>query len=74
MSAFQENALMSFVGIISIAIALTRNPRYMVLSGMSYWLIAPLMFLHGYTRGGRRRRLEQNNAHGAESPLNVPAG
>jgi uncharacterized membrane protein len=73
-SAFQENALMALVGVVSVAIALTRNPRYMTLSGMSYWLIAPVMFLHGYARGRRRKRLEQHLAHDAESPLNVPAG
>ena len=71
-TGFQENALMSLVGAVSIAIALTRNPRYMVLSGMSYWLIAPVMFVHGYARGRRRKRLEQNLALAAESPLDAP--
>jgi uncharacterized membrane protein len=73
-SEIQENALMSLVGVFSIAIALTRNPRYMTLAGMSYWLIAPLMFLHGAFRGRRRRRLARHLAHDAESPLKVPAG
>jgi uncharacterized membrane protein len=72
LSAFQENALMSLVGVASIAIALTRNPRYMTLSGMSYWLIGPVMFLHGYARGRRRKRLERHLAQDAQSPLNVP--
>ena len=45
--------------------------RVEALSGISYWLIAPVMFLHGYARGRRR---EQHLAHDAESPLNVPAG
>ncbi len=71
-SEFQENALMSLVGVVSIALALTRNPRYMMVAGMSYWLIGPVMYLHGYTRGRRRKRLEQHLAHDAESPLNVP--
>jgi uncharacterized membrane protein len=73
-SALQENALMSLVGLVSTAIALTRNPRYMTLAGMSYWLIGPVMYVHGFMRGRRRKRLEQHLAHDAESPLNVPAG
>ena len=68
-SEFQENALMSLVGLVSISIALTRNPRYMTLAGMSYWLIGPVMYVHGHLRGRRRRRLEQHLAHGAEVGL-----
>jgi uncharacterized membrane protein len=71
-SSFQENALMALVGVLSISIALTRNPRYMTLAGMCYWLIGPVMFAHGYARGRRRRRLAQNLARAAESPLNAP--
>lgn len=70
-SEFQENALMSFVGVVSISLALTRNPRYMTLAGMSYWLIGPIMYIHGHLRGRRRKRLEQHLAHDADSPLNV---
>jgi uncharacterized membrane protein len=73
-SSFQENALMSLIGVVSIALALTRNPRYMGLSGMSYWLIAPVLFLHGHMRARRRKRLEQHLTCDAESPLNVPVG
>src|SRR5215204_6607887 len=73
-SSFQENGLMALVGVASLALALTRNPRYTTWAGMSYWLIGPVMYLHGYTRGRRRKRLEQNLAHAAQSPLNVPAG
>jgi uncharacterized membrane protein len=71
-SSFQENALMALVGLFSLALALTRNPRYMTAAGMSYWLIGPVMYLHGYLRGRRRKRLEQNLAHNAQSPLNAP--
>ncbi|HEV7889786.1 MAG TPA: TMEM175 family protein [Pyrinomonadaceae bacterium] len=56
---FQENALMSLVGLFSVAVALTRTHRYMFLSGMSYWLIAPVLFAHGHMRGRRRRALER---------------
>src|SRR5215212_2529794 len=53
-SSFQENALMALVGVGSLALALTRNPRYMTAAGMSYWLIGPVMYLHGHLRGRRR--------------------
>jgi uncharacterized membrane protein len=58
-SWFQENALMSLVGLLSVAIASTRNPRYTFLAGMSYWLIAPVLFIHGFAMGRRRRSLER---------------
>ncbi len=64
-SWFQENALMSLVGVVSIAFALTRNPRYMTISGMSYWLIAPVLFLHGHVRGRRRRSIESRLSDGS---------
>jgi uncharacterized membrane protein len=67
---FQENALMSLVGLVSVAIALTRSPRYMSLSGMTYWLIAPVLFVHGHMRGRRRRALEQRLAQ-AEAPRSM---
>jgi uncharacterized membrane protein len=72
-SSFQENALMSLIGAASVSIALTRNARYMTLAGMSYWLIAPVLFVHGHLRGRRRRRLEQKIAHEDASPLRVTA-
>ena len=72
-SELQENALMSLVGMFSIALALMWNPRYMTLAGMSYWLIGPVMYVHGHLRGRRRKRLEQHLAHDAESPLHVAA-
>lgn len=59
-SSFQENALMSLIGVVSLSIALARHPRYTALAGMSYWLIAPVLFLHGHMRGRRRKRLERN--------------
>lgn len=72
---FQENALVSLIGIFSVAVALTRNPRYMFLSGMSYWLIAPVLFTHGFAMGRRRKRLEARlaGAGGAGVGLNEPA-
>jgi hypothetical protein len=55
-SWFQENALMSLVGVASVALAL--GGRFTAFSGMAYWLIAPILFLHGHLRGKRRRRIE----------------
>jgi uncharacterized membrane protein len=71
---FQENALVSLIGIISFSIAFTRNTRYMFLSGMSYWLIAPVLFTHGFAMGRRRRRLASRLAGGEGIGLNEPAG
>ena len=74
-SSFQENALMSLVGVLSLSIALTRNPRLMTLAGMSYWLIGPALFAHGTWRGRRRRRLERSLAPAGDAPpLDVTAG
>jgi uncharacterized membrane protein len=67
-SWFQENALMSAVGLVSIAIASTRSPRYTFLSGMCYWLIAPVLFVHGSVRGRRRRKLERSLAPDEDAP------
>jgi uncharacterized membrane protein len=72
-SSFQENALMALVGVFSLALALTRNPRYTTVAGMSYWLIGPVMFLHGSFRGRRRKRLEQRLARTDASPLDAPS-
>ncbi len=38
-------------GVIAFAITL--------LAGMSYWLIGPVLFLHGLLAGKRRKRLQQ---------------
>ena len=70
----QENALLTLVGMLSAGIALTRNPRYMFLAGMVYWLIAPILFTHGYAMGRRRRKIEQQLSNSAASPLNAPTG
>jgi uncharacterized membrane protein len=72
---FQENALMALVGVLSITIALARNPRYMIFAGMVYWLIAPVLFLHGWLMGKRRRKIEERLGADASAPsatLNAP--
>ena len=61
-SWLQENALMSMVGLLSVGIALTRNPRYVFFAGMVYWLIAPIQFVHGSMMGKQRKRLVQRAA------------
>jgi uncharacterized membrane protein len=77
-SSLQENALMSLIGVLSVSIALTRNPRYMTMAGMLYWLIGPVLFVHGSVRGRRRRQLEeatarrQNVGPGAPAAEGVP--
>ena len=67
----QENALMSLVGLVSVAIAATRSPHFMFISGMAYWLIAPVLFIHGSLRGRRRRKLERSLAPDDASPANA---
>ena len=72
-SSFQENALMTLIGVLSLSIALTRIPRLTALAGMSYWLIGPVMYIHGSIRGRRRKRLEQNLAPADAPALQAPA-
>ena len=71
-SSFQENALMSLIGVFSLSVALTRNPRYMTMAGMAYWLIGPVLFVHGFARGRRRRRLEQSLAREEAAAFDAP--
>ena len=74
LSSFRENGLMSLIGVFSLALALTRRQPYTTLAGLSYWLIGPVLFVHGHLRGRRRKRLERNLTHEeAPPPLNVPA-
>lgn len=72
LSAFQENALMSLIGVLSLSIALTRNPRLLTLAGMSYWLIGPVLYAHGSIRGRRRKRLAQSPAEDDAPPADAP--
>jgi uncharacterized membrane protein len=76
-AGFQENALMALVGSVSVCIALTRKPSYMILAGMVYWLIAPIQFLHGSVMGKRRRLLEESIARQQQQQqavsLNAPS-
>jgi uncharacterized membrane protein len=68
---FQENALMALVGLLSVGVAATRSPRYMFVSGMAYWLIAPVLFAHGHLRGRRRLTVERSLAPDADARLNA---
>jgi hypothetical protein len=58
--------------VVSVALALTRGGRYTAFSGMAYWLIAPVLFIHGHMRGKRRRRIEARLA-GESVGLNAAA-
>lgn len=68
-TSLQENVLMMLVGLVSVGLAVFGGARFAFFSGMSYWLIAPLLFAHGTLRGARRRKLEERAAAG----LNLPA-
>lgn len=67
----QENALMVLVGALSVLIAVFGGTRHTLLSGMSYWLIAPIQFAHGFAMGSRRRKIEESAAAGG-ARLNAP--
>ena len=72
-SYMQENALMAGVGLLSVGLALTNTQVSSLLSGLCYWLIGPVQYLHGTHRGKSRRQLEQRLAHAEDSQLQVPA-
>ena len=72
-SYMQENALMAGVGLLSVGLALTGSPVSSLLAGLSYWLIGPVQYFHGARRGKIRKRLEQNLADAAPTPLPTPA-
>ncbi len=61
-SLMQENALMAAVGFLSAGLAVTGSVFSSFFAGISYWLIGPVMFLHGHMRGRRRKRLAQTLA------------
>ena len=61
-TSLQENALMTLVGLLSVALAVFGGAHYVFFSGMTYWLIAPLLFAHGTLRGTRRRKIEERAA------------
>ena len=58
----QDNLLNVLVGILSIVVAYAGGPRFGGLAGMVYWLIGPLQFIHGSSRGRRRKKLETDFA------------
>jgi len=69
----QENALMVSVGALSVAVAVFGGTRHVLLSGMVYWLIAPIQFAHGFAMGRRRRRLEARAAAAPVAELGASA-
>lgn len=69
----QENALMVLVGALSVAIAIFGGVRHTLLSGMTYWLIAPIQFAHGFAMGRRRRKVAERAAVEESVALNADA-
>jgi uncharacterized membrane protein len=65
-SYVQENALMALVGLLSTGLALTNNVFSSLLSGMVYWLIGPVQYLHGRQRGKARKKIEEAEVSRAE--------
>lgn len=74
-TALQENVLMMLVGLLSVGLAVFGGLRYAFYAGMTYWLIAPLLFTHGTLMGRRRRKVEERAAAGERggAGLNAPA-
>ena len=62
-AGIREHLLAAAVGALSIAVALTVPNRLVGLAGLSYFLFAPVLGIHGAWNGRRRRRLE-----GARNP------
>ncbi|HEX8852949.1 MAG TPA: hypothetical protein VF754_05655, partial [Pyrinomonadaceae bacterium] len=55
----QDSTLNVLIGLLSIVIAYSLDPRAAGLAGFAYWLIAPAQFLNGFLMGRKRKRLEQ---------------
>jgi uncharacterized membrane protein len=68
-----ENAINVAIGLFAASVALWGGPRYSLFSGLTYWLIAPAQFLHGYLRGRLRKRLERQDSAEDSPPLDVAA-
>lgn len=53
----QQNILNVVIGLISILIVLVSEPRYAGLAGSAYFLIVPVLLIHKWMLGKRRRKL-----------------
>lgn len=58
-SSLVQHLLAAGVGAVSIVLALTLPARLIGFAGFSYFLFGPVLGLHGFARGARRRRLEE---------------
>lgn len=57
--SIQQNVLNAVVAAIAILIALVSEPRYAGLSGITYFLIVPVLVTHNWVMRYRRRKLEE---------------
>src|SRR5215831_337384 len=57
LSSVRQNTLSAAVGLLSIAIALIGGPSRAGLSGYVYFLLGPVLTIHGVASGKRRKRL-----------------
>ncbi len=67
----EGNALSVAVGLLSIVLALSGGPRMAPAAGMCYWLLGPLMAVHGFYTGWRRDRLKKRLLAEAAGPASV---
>jgi hypothetical protein len=57
LSSVRQNTLSVAVGVLSIAVALIGGPSHAALSGYVYFLLGPLLTIHGVASGKRKKRL-----------------
>lgn len=62
----QDNSLMSLVGLLSVAFALSGTRYSSLLSGLTYWLIGPVQYLHARYRGKSRKKLVGKDVSSSE--------
>ena len=55
--SIQQNILNAAIAMISILIVLVSEPRYAGLAGSAYFLIVPVLLIHKWIMGSRRRKL-----------------
>ncbi|HEX8456688.1 MAG TPA: TMEM175 family protein [Pyrinomonadaceae bacterium] len=62
---FHEHLLHVSIGLLSITLAALGTRGYAALAGFAYFLIGPVLTIHGVIAGRRRKRLEAKLAAGA---------
>ena len=64
-SGLEEHLIESGIGLLAIIVAILIGNRSPLLSSMPYWLIGPVMAIHGGRRGKKRRRMQLEGENGS---------